>query len=68
MKIILLKDAKKIGKKFDIKEVADGYAINMLIPTGIAIPATPANVNMVELKRRVICLKMLKMRRNYRKQ
>ena len=52
MKIILLKDIKKIGKKYDIKDVADGYAINMLIPGKLAIAATPGNVNLVETKKK----------------
>jgi large subunit ribosomal protein L9 len=52
MKIILIKDVKKIGKKYDLKEVADGHALNMLIPNGFAIPATPANVNMIEAKKK----------------
>ncbi len=52
MKIILLKDVKKIGKKYEIKEVADGYALNMLIPGKLAIPATSGNVNMVEVKKK----------------
>lgn len=52
MKIILLKDVKKIGKKYEVKDVADGFAINMLIPNGSAIPATPGNVNMVEVKKK----------------
>ena len=52
MKIILLKDVKKIGKKYEVKNVADGYALNMLIPNGLAIPATSANVNMIEVKKK----------------
>lgn len=51
MKIILLKDVKKVGKKYEIKDVADGQAMNMLIPAKMALPATPGNVKMIEMKR-----------------
>ena len=40
MKIILLKDSKSIGKKGEIKNVADGYARNFLLPQKIAQIAT----------------------------
>ncbi|MDE2188368.1 MAG: 50S ribosomal protein L9 [Patescibacteria group bacterium] len=48
MKIILLKDIPKVGKKFEVKNAADGYAANMLIPRGLAIPATPENLKRTE--------------------
>lgn len=52
MKIILLKDVKKLGKKYEVKDVADGHALNMLIPNGLAIPATSGNVNMIDAKKK----------------
>ena len=52
MKIILLKDVKKLGKKYEVKEVADGHALNMLIPNGLALVATPGNINMVDVKKK----------------
>ncbi len=41
MKIILLQDIKKVGCKFEVKEVPDGYARNFLIARKLAAIATP---------------------------
>lgn len=51
MKIILLQDEKKLGKKGDIIEVSDGYARNVVLAKKIGIEATAANVNDLKLKK-----------------
>lgn len=39
MKILLLQDVKKVGKRNEVKDVSDGYARNFLIPKKLAMPA-----------------------------
>ncbi|MBP6858471.1 MAG: 50S ribosomal protein L9 [Candidatus Pacebacteria bacterium] len=51
MKIILLKDISKLGRKYEVKTVSDGYAINMLIPQGQAIAATADALKRLEKER-----------------
>ncbi len=60
MKVILLKDVRKVGKRFDVKDVADGYALNFLIPQKLAEVSNPSNTKKLgsmkaqdELKRKV---------------
>ena len=53
MKVILLKDVKNLGKKFEIKKVKDGYARNQLIPKGLAKPATPTALKWLELQKEI---------------
>lgn len=41
MKVILHQDVRGVGKKYEIKNVSDGYARNLLFPKNLAEPATP---------------------------
>jgi large subunit ribosomal protein L9 len=52
MKVILLKDIQKLGKRNDVKEVADGYARNFLLPKKMAIAATESALKELKLKRK----------------
>jgi len=48
MKVIFIKDLKGQGKKNEIKEVKDGYAINFLIKNGYAVQHTKTSANVLE--------------------
>ena len=48
MKIILLKDVAKVGRRYEIRDISDGYAVNLLIPNGLAISATPTALKRIE--------------------
>jgi len=50
MKIILLKDVRGVGQHGEVKNVADGYAINKLFPQKLAEPATEAKVKELEAR------------------
>jgi large subunit ribosomal protein L9 len=43
MKVILQQDVARIGRRHEMVEVPDGYALNQLIPKGLAIAATKQN-------------------------
>lgn len=51
MKIILLQDEKKLGRKGDIIEASEGYARNYILPKKIGVEATAKNMNDLKLQK-----------------
>ncbi|SHK56836.1 large subunit ribosomal protein L9 [Clostridium cavendishii DSM 21758] len=51
MKVILLQDVKKMGKKGDVINASDGYARNYLFPRKLAEEATDANLHVLNAKK-----------------
>jgi large subunit ribosomal protein L9 len=49
MKVILLQDVPKIGRKYEVKNVSDGHAINFLMPKGLAELATEKGLKKIEV-------------------
>jgi len=52
MKIILLRDVPKLGRKYDIKEVKAGYGRNFILARGLGLIANKATLAQTEIKRR----------------
>jgi len=53
MRVILLQDIENLGKEYDVKEVADGYARNFLIPKGLVKIAAKENLKWLEKQREI---------------
>lgn len=51
MKVILLKDVPKIGRKNEIVNVSDGYALNYLIPKKLAEKGTENKISQLEKRK-----------------
>ena len=54
MQVILLKDVGGVGQRGGVKEVADGYALNFLIPNGLAEQATKKKLDEHEVHQKEI--------------
>lgn len=57
MKVILQKDIPNLGDAGDIKEVADGYARNFLLPKKLVIVANDSSKKAMEHQKRLIKVK-----------
>lgn len=51
MKVILLQDVKKVGKKGDVVDISDGYARNFLFPRKLAEQANNNNMHILNTKK-----------------
>lgn len=60
MKVILLKDVKSVGKKYEVKTVSDGYARNFLFPQNLAKMASNKEVSRIEGLKKAEEIKMKK--------
>ena len=52
MKVILLQDVARIGRRFEVKDVPSGHALNFLIPRKMAEPATPESLKRLESRQK----------------
>src|SRR3989344_1402847 len=56
MRVIFLKDVPRVGKKYDLKEVNDGYAVNFLLPGKLATAATKGAIAELERRKKEISI------------
>ena len=61
MKVLLKHDVSKLGKAGQVKNVADGYARNYLIPQGMAVLATPGAMKQADVLARSEQLRQAKL-------
>lgn len=54
MKVIFLHDVPRVGKKYDVKDISDGYATNFLLPKKLAELATPKSIAELEKRKKNI--------------
>lgn len=52
MEVVLLKDVEKLGATGAVVRVKPGFARNYLLPSGLALPATPQQLKTIELANR----------------
>ncbi len=53
MRVILLQDIENLGKKYEVKEVKDGYARNFLIPKGLVKPADEVSLKWLKKQKEI---------------
>lgn len=63
MEVILSKDVDKIGKAGSVVKVKDGFGRNFLLPNGLAVPLTSANLKILEQEKAKTALQAEKVRK-----
>jgi large subunit ribosomal protein L9 len=61
MQVILKEDIHNLGKSGDLVKVKPGFGRNYLIPQGLAVPATAANVKRIEHEKKLIAARNAKL-------
>ena len=61
MKVILQEDVANLGSAGDVKEVADGYGRNFLLPRRLAVLADDRNTARMEHQRRITAARQARM-------
>lgn len=64
MDVILIKDVQKVGKEGAVVRVKPGFARNYLLPHGLALPASPEHVKMLEERARQAQSKAQRLRKH----
>lgn len=60
MQVIFLADVAGVAKALEVKEVADGYGRNFLLPRKLAVVATPGALKELETRRQALARKQTK--------
>ncbi|MDA8217978.1 MAG: 50S ribosomal protein L9, partial [Dehalococcoidales bacterium] len=68
MKVLLKADVQDLGVAGEIRNVADGYARNYLIPQGLAVPATEQNIKQAEQQAEAAARRQAKVEAELQKQ
>ncbi|MEK7071472.1 MAG: 50S ribosomal protein L9 [Patescibacteria group bacterium] len=56
MRVIFLHDVPRVGRKYEVKDVNDGYAMNFLLPKKLAESATLKALAALEMRRKEIAV------------
>ncbi len=67
MKVILQKDIPNLGEAGDVKEVAEGYARNYLLPKKLVIPYNESSAKAIEYQKKLVKIKKEKRKKEGQK-